>query len=61
MKDLGYMAIGVVLFGVIVFGVVTAGAETSDGSNTRNGVIQGPTLPEGITADATPLQAPNGR
>jgi hypothetical protein len=61
MKDLAYMAIAILAFGAIVFGTVTAGAESADGSNTRNGVIQGPPLPEGITADANRLEAPNGR
>lgn len=60
MKDLGLLAAGVVVFGLIVFGAVTAGAETSDGSNTRNGVMIGPELPEGITADANRLEAPSG-
>ena len=55
------MAAAILAFGAIVFGTVTAGAESSDGSNTRNGVIQGPPLPEGITADANRLEAPNGR
>ncbi|HEU0101796.1 MAG TPA: hypothetical protein VFR07_05695 [Mycobacteriales bacterium] len=59
MKDLVYMGIGCLAFSVIVFGAVTAGAESADGSNTRNGVIQGPALPEGITAEANRLQAPN--
>ena len=61
MKDLLYMALGVLLFAVLAFTIVTAGSETSDGSNTRNGVVQGPALPEGITADANRLSAPNGR
>lgn len=55
------MAVGFLVFGAIVLGVVSAGAETSTGSNTRNGVIQGPPLPQGITATANRLVAPNGR
>lgn len=49
MKDLGLMALGVAIFSVIVYGAVTAGAESSDGSNTRNGVTQ-PALPQGVDA-----------
>ena len=60
MKDLGFMAVGIALFSVVVFGAVTAGAETSDGSNTRNGVSQ-PPLPAGVVVDRTRLEAPNGR
>jgi hypothetical protein len=59
MKDIVYMALGCLVFSVITFGIVTAGSETSDGSNTRNGVIQGPALPEGITAEPNRLEAPN--
>ena len=53
MKDIGYMVAGTLLFGVIVWGTVTAAADSSDGSNTRNGVNFGPSLPPGssVTVD----------
>lgn len=50
MKDLGLMAVGIVVFVLICFGAVVAGSESSDGSNTRNAVVVGPPLPEGVRA-----------
>lgn len=51
------MGIGVVLFGVIVYGIVTAGSPSSDGSNTRNAVTQGPELPEGVQVEVNRRQS----
>ncbi len=59
MKDLGVAAAVILAFSVIVFGAVTAGAETSDGSNTRNGVSQ-PPMPEGVQVEINRLEAPSG-
>ena len=53
------MAAGIAVFSIIVFGAVTAGAESSDGSNTRNGVMVGPALPEGLEVDRNRLHAPD--
>lgn len=61
MKDLGLMAAGIVVIGAIIIGVVSAGSESSDGSNTRNGVTVHAPLPSGATADPNPLVAPDGR
>ncbi len=53
------MAAGIAVFCVVVFGAVTAGADSSDGSNTRNGVMVGPALPEGLEVDRNRLHAPD--
>jgi hypothetical protein len=50
MKDLGLMAVGILVFVLICTGAIIAGSETSDGSNTRNAVVVGPPLPEGVRA-----------
>jgi hypothetical protein len=53
------MAAGIAVFCAVVFGAVTAGADSSDGSNTRNGVMVGPELPGGLEVDRNRLHAPD--
>ena len=48
------MAVGVALFSIIVFGTVTRRRGELDGSNTRNGVTQGPALPDGVEVAGEP-------
>jgi hypothetical protein len=61
MKDLGLMAAGIVVLGALIVGIVSAGSESSDGSNTRNGVTVHAPLPVGATVEPNRLEAPNGR
>ncbi len=61
MKDLGLMTVGILLMGAVIIGIVSAGSESSDGSNTRSGVVVHAPLPPGASVEANRLEAPNGR
>ena len=49
------MAAGIVVLGALIVGIVSAGSESSDGSNTRNGVIVHAPLPAGATVEPNRL------
>lgn len=59
MKDLGIMAAVTLVLSILIFGIVTAGSEEFPGSNTKNGVISGSDLPEGVDVDRNRLHAPD--
>ncbi len=57
MKDLGLLAAGVAVYALVVFGIVAVSQESSEGSNTKNGVTVSGPLPPGIDVKANRLSS----